>query len=118
MRVPRCCELLEDLDAIALAAGRMPLSAFDAHADVPGDVIAQLAEERHDIPGLSGFPVVWHDPADGVATLDVMLSALASPGLSWAGEEDPEELAWCLEAIRQSLREAVARQTRFHFICA
>lgn len=108
----------EDLDAIALAAGHMPLSAFDAHADVPGDVIARLAEEQRDIPDLSGFPVVWHDPADAVATLDVILSALASPDLSWVGEEDPEELAWCLEAIRQPLQEAVVRQTRFHFICA
>lgn len=52
----------EDLDAIAEAAGRMPLSAFDEHADVPDDVISQLAEMAQDIPDLSGFPVVWHDP--------------------------------------------------------
>src|SRR5262249_39268529 len=33
----------EDLDAIASAAGSVPLSAFDQHADVPDDVIARLA---------------------------------------------------------------------------
>lgn len=42
----------DDLDAIATAAGHMPLSAFDEHADVPADVIARLAEEAQDIPDL------------------------------------------------------------------
>ncbi len=104
----------KDLDAIATAAGRMSLSAFDGHADVPDDVIARLAEEAQDEPDLSGFPIVWHDPADAVATLDVILFALASPDLSWAGKEDPEELACCLEAIRQPLQQAAARRTRFY----
>jgi hypothetical protein len=36
----------EDLDAIAMAAGRMPLSAFDAHADVPDEVIEQRPKRR------------------------------------------------------------------------
>jgi hypothetical protein len=99
----------EDLDAIAKAAGRKPLSAFDQHADVPDDVIAQLAEEAQDIPDLSGFPVVWHDPADAVATLDVLLSATA-PDPAWAGTAD--DLAYCLEAFRQTLQQAAMRQTR------
>ena len=89
----------QDLDAIATAAGRTPLSAFDEHADVPDNVIAQLAEEAQDIPDLSGFPVVWHDPADAVATLDVILSAFASPDPAYAGREDPEWLAYSLEAF-------------------
>lgn len=93
----------KDLDAIATAAGRIPLSAFDGHADVPDDVIARLAQEAQDEPDLSGFPIVWHDPADAVAILDVILSTLASPDLSWAGKEAPEELAYCLGAIRQPL---------------
>jgi hypothetical protein len=104
----------EDLDAIAMAAGRMPLSAFDGHADVPDDVLARLAEDAQDEPDLSGFPIVWHDPADAVATVDVILSALTSPDLPWSGREDPEELASCLEAIRQPLQQAAVRQTRFY----
>ncbi len=35
----------KELDAIAVAAGHMPLEAFDEHADVPAAVVAQLAEE-------------------------------------------------------------------------
>jgi hypothetical protein len=108
----------EELDAIAVAAGHMPLEAFDAHADVPAAVVAQLAEQAQDLPDLSGFLVVWHDPADAVATIDVILSALASPDLEWDGENDPEELADCLKAIRQTLQHAATRQTRFHFIIA
>jgi len=50
----------EELDAIAVAAGRAPLEAFDEHADVPAGVVAQLAEQARDLPDLSGFPVVWH----------------------------------------------------------
>ena len=105
----------QDLDALATAAGRIPLSAFDEHADVPDDVIAQLAEEAQDIPDLSGFPVVWHDPADAVATLDVILSALASPDPARPGRENPEYLADCLDAIRQALQQAATRKTRFNF---
>lgn len=75
---------------------------------------------RHviDMPGWSGtkkvIPVVWHDPADAVATLDAILSALASPDPACA-DEDPEELADCLEAFRQTLQQAAARKTRFNF---
>lgn len=107
----------EALDAIATAAGQMPLEAFDEHADVPADVIAQRAEEEQDLPDLSDFPVVWHDPADAVATLDVILSALASPDPACA-DEDPEELADCLEAFRQTLQQAAVRKTRFNFTIA
>jgi hypothetical protein len=107
----------EALDAIATAAGRMPLEAFDEHADVPADVVAQRAEEAMDIPDLSDFPVVWHHPADAVATLDVILSALASPDPA-CGDEDPEELADDLEAFRTTLQEAAARKTRFNFTVA
>jgi hypothetical protein len=108
----------EALDAIATAAGHMPLSAFDEHADVPADVIAQRAEEANDIPDLSDFLVVWHDPADAVATLDVILSALASPDPAYAGGEDPEWLAYSLEAFRQTLQQAATRKTRFNFTVA
>jgi hypothetical protein len=108
----------KDLDAIAAAAGHMPLSAFDAHADVPDEVIEQLIEEAQDLPDLSGFPVVWHDPADAVATLDVILSAVASPDHASVGREDPDDLAYCLEAFRQTLQQAAARQTRFYFAVA
>jgi hypothetical protein len=113
--VPRASE---DLDAMAAAAGRVPLSAFDEHADVPAEVVAQLAEQAHDLPDLSGFPVLWHDPSDAVATLDVLLSALLAPGSEGAGDEDPEELAECLQAFRQTLQQATARQTRFNFTIA
>jgi len=105
----------QHLDAIATAAGRMPLLAFDEHADVPDDVFVQLAEEAMDLPDLSGFPAVWHDPADAVATLDVILSALTSPDPACA-DEDPEYLVESLEAIRQTLQDAATRKTRFHFI--
>ena len=81
--------------------------------------VARLAEEAQDLPDLSGFPVVWHDPADAVATIDVILSALASPDLEWDGwDDDPGEVADCLKAIRQTLQQAVMRQTRFNFIIA
>jgi hypothetical protein len=113
--VLRACE---ELDAIAVAAGRMPLEAFDKHADLPATAIAQLAEEARDLPDLSGFPVVWHDPADAVATIDVILSAFASPGLEWDGWDGPEEVADCLKAIRHTLQQAVTRQTRFNFTIA
>jgi hypothetical protein len=105
----------EQLDAIAVAAGHMPLEAFDQHADVPAGLVAQLAEEAKDVPDLSGFPVVWHDPADAVATIDVILSALASPDLEWDGWDRPEEIADCLKAIRETLQQALTRQTRFNF---
>ena len=105
----------EDLDAIATAAGCMPLEAFDEHADVPLDVVAQRAEEAQDIPDLSCFPVVWHDPTDAVATLDVILSVLASQDPVRPGRENPEYLASCLDAIRQALQQAVTRKTRFNF---
>jgi hypothetical protein len=108
----------QKLDAIAVAAGHMPLEAFDSHADVPAAVVAQLAEQAQDLPDLSGFPVVWHDPASTVASIDVILSALASPDLGWDGRKDPGGLADCLKAIRQALQHAVTRQTRFHFIIA
>jgi hypothetical protein len=108
----------EELDAMATTAGRMPLSAFDAHSDVPDEVIARMAEEAQDLPDLSGFPVVWHDPANAVATLDVLLSAIAATDLETVGGEDPEEIAECLEAFRETLQEAVTRKTRFHFIVA
>jgi hypothetical protein len=106
------------LDVIAVAAGHMPLEAFDQHADVPADVVAQMAEEAQDLPDLSGFPVVWHDPADAVATIDVLLSALASPDLQWDSWNSPEEVAGDLKAIRQALQQAVTRQTRFNFTIA
>lgn len=67
----------------------MPLDAFDEHAGVPADIVGQLAEEAQDLPGISGFPVVWHDPADAVETIDVILSALASPDLRWEGWNSP-----------------------------
>lgn len=108
----------KDLDTIARAAGHKPLSALDAHADVPDDVIEQLAQEAQDIPDLSGFPVVWRDPADAVATPDLVLSAVASPDQASAGGEDPDDLAHCLEAFRQTLQQAVTRQTRFYFVVA
>lgn len=108
----------EELDAIAVAAGHMSLEAFDEHADVSAAVVGQLAEEAQDLPDLSGFPVVWHDPADAVATIDVVLSALASPDLEWDGWDGPEEVADCLKAIRQILQQAVTRQTRFNFTIA
>jgi hypothetical protein len=108
----------EDLDAIARAAGHLPLSAFDAHADVPADVIARLHEEAQDIPDLADFPVVWHDPADAVATLDAILAALASRDPACPGDEDPEELAYCLEAFRLPLQQAAARHTRFYLTIA
>jgi len=108
----------EELDAIAVAAGHMPLEAFGEHADVPAGVVAQLAEEARDLPDLSGFPVVWHDPADAVATIDVILSALASPDPEWEGWDGPEEVADCLKAIRQTLQQARTRSTRFYFIIA
>ena len=106
----------ERLDAIAAAAGYRPLEAFDQHADVPDDVVARLAEAAQDgLPDLSGFPVAWHDPADAVATIDVILAALGSPELQWDGTNSPEEVANDLKAIRQTLQQAVARQTRFNF---
>jgi hypothetical protein len=108
----------EKLDAIAVAGGHTPLEAFDAHAGVPAAVVARLAGQAQDLPDLSGFPVAWHDPADAVAAIDVILSALAAPDLEWDGEEDPGELADCLTAIRQALQHAVTRQTRFHFMIA
>jgi hypothetical protein len=108
----------EALDAIAIGAGHMPLEAFDQHSDVPTNVVAQLAEEAQDLPDLTGFPVVWHDPADAVATINVILSALASPDLVWDGWDGPEEVADCLRAIRQTLQQAVTRQTRFNFVVA
>jgi hypothetical protein len=108
----------QHLDAIATAAGRMPLSAFDEHADVPDDVFAHLAEEAMDLPDLSGFPAVWHDPADAVATLDVLLSALTSSDRAGVDWEDPEYLVDCLKAIRQTLQDAATRKTRFNFIIA
>jgi hypothetical protein len=108
----------EDLDAMAAAAGRMPLSAFDEHADVPDEVVAQLAGQAHDLPDLSGFPVLWHDPSDAVATLDAILSALLAPDSHGAGDEDPEELAECLQAFRQTLQQAATRHTRFNFTIA
>ena len=104
----------EDLDAIARVAGRMPLSAFDEHADVPDEVVARLAEEAQDIPDLSGFPVVWHDPADAVATLDVLLSAVAPSDPAWAGT--PDDLRYCLEAFRQALQQAAVCHTRFNLV--
>lgn len=45
----------EELDAIAVASGHKPLEAFDAHADVPAAVVAQLAEQAQDLPDLSGL---------------------------------------------------------------
>ena len=108
----------KELDAIAVAAGRMPLDAFDEHADVPATVVAHLAEEAQDLPDLSDFPVVWHDPVDAVATIDVILFALASPDLEWDGWDSPEEVADCLKAIRQTLQRAVTRRTRFNFTIA
>jgi fructose-specific component phosphotransferase system IIB-like protein len=108
----------QDLDAIAAAAGRMLLSAFDEHADVPADVVAQLAEEAQDIPDLSGFPVVWHDPADAVATLDVILAALASADPACADLDDPECLAQDLKAFRETLEQAATRKTRFNLTIA
>lgn len=105
----------EELGAIAVAAGYTPLEAFGEHADVPANVVAQLAEDAQDMPDLSGFPVVWYDPADAVATIDVILSALASPDLEWDGRNGPEEVADDLMAIRRTLQQAVTRQTRFNF---
>jgi hypothetical protein len=101
-----------------VAAGHIPLSAFNPHADVPDEVIEQLAQETQDLPDLSGFPVVWHDPADAMATLDVILSAVTHPDHASAGREDPDDLAYCLEAFRQVLQQAAARQTRFYFAVA
>jgi len=108
----------EELDAIAVAAGRRPLESFDEHADVPAAVVARLAEEAQDLPDLSAFPVVWHDPADAVATIDGILSALASPDLEWDGREDPEEVSNGLKSIRQVLQQAVVRRARFNFTIA
>jgi hypothetical protein len=106
----------EALNAIAVAAGRKSLEAFDKHADVSPSVIAQRFEEEQDIPDLSDLPIAWHDPAEAVATLDAILSAFDSPemaGMDWS--EYPEDLVECLEAFRQTLQQASIRKTRFYF---
>jgi hypothetical protein len=43
---------------------------------------------------------------------------LCDEGIPCAGGEDPEYLAYCLEAFRQTLQQAATRKTRFNFTIA
>lgn len=97
----------DELDERALAAGRAPLSGFDAYADVPEEVVAERAMAAEGVPDLSDLPVSWHEPADAVATLDVLV----------AGTGD-EHVRDCLVAFRTVLRAAAERGTRFHLTIA
>ncbi|HEX6360221.1 hypothetical protein [Actinophytocola sp.] len=95
----------DELDEIAAAAGRTPLTGFDAYSAVPDEVVAERAHDG--MPDLSDFPVTWHDPADAVATLDTLIAAATS-----------EELREALTAFRTVLWEAAERGTRFHLTLA
>lgn len=98
-------DVVDDLDALAAAAGRMPLTGFDAYAAVPDEVVAERAHDG--MPDLSDFPVTWHDPADAVATLDALIAVTtAGPVLE------------ALAAFRTVVREAAERGTRFHLTVA
>lgn len=77
----------QHLDAIATAAGRMPLSAFDEHADVPDDVFALPEGHPSDPAGcrhaqdavqlhncvITALPLVSADPSN---------AARLAPGLA------------------------------------
>lgn len=97
-------DAVDELDALAESACVRPLSSFDAYAEVPEAVIVELAEAAEGIPDLSGFPATWHDPAEAVATLDLLIAGTASTS----------DIHESLDAFREVLRAAADRGTRFH----
>src|SRR5262245_66583112 len=67
-------EAAAELDALAEAAGRVPLTAFDAYVDVPEETQTARAAER--IAALSDLPVSWHDPVEAVLTLNALIAGV------------------------------------------
>lgn len=112
-------DVSDELDGIATAAGRTPLSGFDAYADVPDQVMAERAMAAEGVPDLSDLPTAWHDPADAVATLDTLMARIGGSA-SWPGghDHDRENVLDCLAAFRMVLRDAAGRGTRFHLTVA
>jgi hypothetical protein len=93
------------LDEIAAAKGLPPFTRFAPDLDEFLDADPPAGEP----------PEMWFDPADGTATLPVLIEALRTePGWS-AGRPDgwAEEVAGCLERLRQDLEAAGRAGARF-----
>jgi hypothetical protein len=98
-------QALEELDGLARAAGRDPLSTF---LTVSPEQLSRFGAGASDqeLP-----PSVWFDPADGLQTVDWLVSRLsASP------DEDDQRLVPELKAIQSSLSAAIANRHRFRFL--
>jgi hypothetical protein len=110
-------DVLAELDVIAEGVGRTPLSAFHRYVNVPAEIFRQrVREAQEDDPDLPDFPVVWHNPADAVATLDTLWSTVAAG--SWTGGWDREVVLECLAEFRGVLGAAAKRGTRFNLTLA
>ena len=81
-----------ELDALADRLGVAPFATFGFADD------------------LAGRPVVWHDPATGLATFEALLGALADPACAIARKKP---IVADLERIVDALKKARARGIRF-----
>jgi len=100
---------MELLDEIAESAGVMRLDEFDLKAslELPDDFDGDpdwLFELR------DAHPVDWHDPAEGMPSVEALLASLPSNGWSRWTRTD---VARGLEAFRSVLRQAVEKRVRF-----
>jgi hypothetical protein len=81
-----------ELDALACRHGVAPLSSFGFADDLEGETL------------------VWHDPADGLATVEALLGALSGPGCEIPRREP---IVADLKRVADALAKAHAKGIRF-----
>lgn len=94
--------LLED---IALELNITPLSAFMKDEE-------DYEDEGEELPCNSQ----WHDPKQGLDTIEKLFSYLLAHPQADKSPEGAWWLLWDLRALELILRKAMQRQTRFYFI--
>lgn len=107
-----------ELDAMASRLGVTPLSAFHDHSAIA----REYASELGDLEEAVLRPPEWHDPADGIRSLDAIIHELrARPEslgfMPTASQRHwPDTLMRDLEYCRARLADAASRGSRFRLL--
>lgn len=104
------CDGLEELDAIAAAAGVQPISSFLDDSEM-------LDEEEREELGLDPAEENWSPIEDGVATLERLIAELEQrPAESTIGRYPAEAILWDLRASLAILKQATPPDELFRFV--